>query len=106
MSGFFGIVNLDDGSVDFGQQPLSFDGDVWLLADARIDGDEGRAPDAERIVSGYEKWGEGCVDHLIGDFAFAIWDTRRQRLFCARDHFGVKPFYYARVGNSFIFSNT
>src|SRR6185503_14013963 len=77
----------------------------WLVADARIDGERDRS-DAETILQSYEKWGHDCVEHLIGDFAFAIWDKRLRRLFCARDHFGVKPFFYARAGNSFIFSNT
>ena len=82
-------------------------GDLWVAADARIDGyGKTDLTDAERIVRAYETWGEDCVEHLIGDFAFAIWDRRSQRLFCARDHFGVKPFFYARAGNSFIFSNT
>jgi asparagine synthase (glutamine-hydrolysing) len=62
--------------------------------------------DAELILFAYEAWGEDCVKHLIGDFAFAIWDSRHRRLFCARDHFGVKQFYYAQVGGAFIFSNT
>src|ERR1051325_888452 len=59
--------------------------------------------DAELILFAYEAWGEDCVKHLIGDFAFAIWDSRHRRLFCARDHFGVKQFYYAQVGGAFIF---
>jgi len=81
--------------------------DVWIAADARIDGGENTESTAgERILRAYEQWGETCVDHLIGDFAFAIWDKRLRRLFCGRDHFGVKPFFYARVGNSFIFGNT
>jgi asparagine synthase (glutamine-hydrolysing) len=70
-------------------------------------GSDPRVPnDAELILYAYEAWGEDCVKHLIGDFAFAIWDSRQRRLFCARDHFGVKQFYYAQVGNTFIFSNT
>jgi asparagine synthase (glutamine-hydrolysing) len=82
-------------------------GDVCITGDIRVDDREDRDfRDTERIVGAYEKWGEECVEHLLGDFAFAIWDKRKRRLFCARDHFGVKPFFYARVGNSFIFSNT
>jgi asparagine synthase (glutamine-hydrolysing) len=57
-------------------------------------------------VHAYEKWGEDCVKHLFGDFAFAIWDDRRQRYFCARDHFGVKPFYYTYIDNEFAFSTS
>jgi asparagine synthase (glutamine-hydrolysing) len=86
---------------------LTSPGDLCITADARIDGSVNtELTDAERIVRAYERWGEECVEHLIGDFAFAIWDKRSRRLFCARDHFGVKPFFYARIGNSFIFSNT
>ena len=62
--------------------------------------------DAELILFAYEAWGEDCVKHLIGDFAFAIWDSHQRRLFCARDHFGIKPFFYAHVDNTFVFSNT
>ena len=44
--------------------------------------------------------------HLLGDFTFAIWDERAQRLFCARDQLGVKPFFYAQLGRAVIFSNS
>ena len=64
------------------------------------------ARDEELILSAYEKWGEDCVRHLTGDFAFAIWDERSQRLFCARDHFGVKPFFYTYIDGNFSFSST
>lgn len=103
------------------KQPLTLDGNVWLTADARIDKRrelieklEGKLGsslnpnpnDAELILRAYEVWAEDCVNYLVGDFAFAIWDSRARRLFCARDHFGVKPFFFARVSKSFIFSNT
>ena len=98
------------------KQPLTLDGKMWLTADARIDGrpdlarklgvSESTHNDAELILLAYHAWKEQCIDHLIGDFAFAIWDTDERRLFCVRDHFGVKPFYYARINDSFIFSNT
>jgi asparagine synthase (glutamine-hydrolysing) len=129
MSGIVGIVNLDGAPVDRDllwslTRAMSFRGsetqkvwvegnvgfggsESWITADARIDGCfDGVLTDEERIVRAYETWGEECVEHLIGDFAFALWDKRRKRLFCARDHFGVKPFFYSCVGNSFIFSNT
>ncbi len=50
--------------------------------------------DSELVLGAYEKWGEECPQRLLGDFVFAIWDKRKQTLFCARDHMGVKPFYY------------
>ena len=50
--------------------------------------------DTEVILAAYERWGEKCLDHFIGMFAFLIWDERDQRLFGARDRFGVKPFLY------------
>jgi asparagine synthase (glutamine-hydrolysing) len=102
------------------RQPASIEGNLWITADARLDcraeleaklDSEGRkyqrpAPDPELILHAYAAWGEACVQHLFGDFAFAIWDARRRTLFCARDHFGIRPFYYADLGDHFIFSNT
>jgi asparagine synthase (glutamine-hydrolysing) len=64
------------------------------------------APDCELILQAYATWGTPCVDHLRGDFSFAVWDAGHKQLFCARDHFGLKPFYYAQVGELFLFSNT
>jgi asparagine synthase (glutamine-hydrolysing) len=103
-------------------QPLTLDGKTWIVADARIDAREelfaafkaaGEADiaqsswtDAELILRAYRVWGVDCVEHLLGDFAFGIWDDSRQQLFCARDHMGVKPFYYSQVGSCVIFSNT
>jgi asparagine synthase (glutamine-hydrolysing) len=99
-------------------QPASIDGQVWITADARIDDRENLArelglppaalarPDCELILHAYARWGQDCVDHLLGDFAFAIWDARSRQLFCARDHFGVKPFFYAQIAGTLIFSNT
>jgi asparagine synthase (glutamine-hydrolysing) len=59
--------------------------------------------DSELILEAYLKWGEDCPAHLLGDFAFAIWDRRTRTLFCARDQFGVKPFYYFHGRNHFAF---
>ena len=61
--------------------------------------------DTEVILAAYEKWGEDCVDHFIGMFAFAIWEPKKNKLFCARDRLGIKPFYYAIHNQCFIFSS-
>lgn len=102
------------------RQPATLDGRTWIVADARLDarrelvdalrssGREVNLSDADPrlLLHAYEAWGEACLDHLLGDFAFAIWDARRGQFFCACDHFGIRPFYFAEVNRSFIFSNT
>ncbi len=61
--------------------------------------------DTETILHLYEEYGDDCVHHMRGMFAFAIWDARKRRLFCARDRLGIKPFYYARFGDRFAFAS-
>lgn len=98
--------------------PLSTDNRRCVLtSDARIDNrDEliialGKAesarhvPDSQLILWAYERWGEQCVQHLLGDFSFALWDGEKNSLFCARDHLGVKPFYYFRSRELFVFAS-
>jgi asparagine synthase (glutamine-hydrolysing) len=101
-------------------QPRSLDGRAWITADARIDGrdalaralrgagEEARAeaPAAELLLRAWRAWGPACVDRLLGDFAFAVWDAPRRTLFCARDPFGVKQLFYAAPAGAFVFSNT
>ena len=90
--------------------------DLAITADARIDNrkelfgalglDPGqKASDSQLILWAYKKWGEDCPGRLLGDFAFAIWDGKKQTLFCARDHMGVKPFYYYRSKKLFAFAS-
>ena len=61
--------------------------------------------DTEVLLQSYLEWGEECLQHLQGMFAFAIWDGARGKLFCARDRLGIKPFYYAMPQNHFIFAS-
>ena len=84
-----------------------------LEGKARLDGREEltrklsaeqSATDDELILHAYKTWGDDCITHLIGDFAFVIRDERSQRIFGARDHFGVKPFFYTHIDGEFQFS--
>ena len=61
--------------------------------------------DSEFILAAYKKWGEECPKYLLGDFAFTIWDEKKRQLFCARDHIGIKPFYYHMNDEIFIYAN-
>ena len=61
--------------------------------------------DTETILHAYEQHGPGCLARLRGMFAFAIWDKRARRLFCARDRLGKKPFYYFWDGRAFVFGS-
>lgn len=89
-------------------QPLiSQNGNVILTSDSRIDNrdelfekleinkyDFDIVTDTDLILWSYEKWGKECIQHLIGDFAFALWDVIRQELVCSRDRLGIRPFYF------------
>jgi asparagine synthase (glutamine-hydrolysing) len=91
----------------------------WLVADARIDNraelaaefgftpdEAARMPDSAFIMSAWQRWGQNCVQHLIGSFAFAIWDVRAEQFFLARDHSGDRPLYYSKTAQHFAFATT
>jgi asparagine synthase (glutamine-hydrolysing) len=94
-------------------------GNLTITADARIDNRAELIPalglaqypaatitDSDLILAAYEQWGKQCPEKLLGDFAFAIWDQRTQTVFCTRDHFGIKPFYYYhQPGQIFAFAS-
>ncbi|MFQ5335061.1 MAG: asparagine synthase (glutamine-hydrolyzing) [Flavobacteriales bacterium] len=61
--------------------------------------------DTEVVLAAFAKWGEGCLDEFNGMFAFAVWDKEKQTLFIARDRVGIKPLYYYRAGDVFVFSS-
>ena len=88
--------------------------DLVITADARIDNrkelskdlmieDGEDISDSYYILKSYEKWGERCTEYLLGDFSFVIWNKKNEKIFCARDHMGVKPFYYYINKNMFVF---
>jgi len=87
---------------------ITYNGEIYNYIELRqeIGGGSFRTTsDTEVILRAYEKWGENCVDHLRGMFAFAIWDENNNKLFCARDRFGIKPFYYTKTLNGFFFAS-
>jgi asparagine synthase (glutamine-hydrolysing) len=102
-----------------GHQPLSNeDGTIWIVFNGEIynhaalreqlqsRGHRYRTHcDTETIVHLYEEYGRDCVQHLRGMFAFAIWDSRKKRLFVARDRLGIKPLYYRATADSFLFGS-
>lgn len=61
--------------------------------------------DSEVILSSYEQWGAACVQRFVGMWALAIWDSRKEELFCSRDRFGIKPFLYILEGDRFYFGS-
>ncbi|MEH6433568.1 XrtA/PEP-CTERM system amidotransferase [Massilia sp. DD77] len=107
----FGHRRLSIIALEAGLQPLFnedesialvFNGEIYNFRELRTElqglGHEFRTPsDSETIVHAYEQWGEDCVNHLRGMFAFAIWDRPRQTLFMARDRLGIKPMHYAAL---------
>lgn len=96
---------------------VAANGRVTVTADARIDNREDLlrdlhleteardrvVGDVELIARAYGRWGEQCVAHLVGDFAFALWDAAEKKLFCARDPIGIRPFYYFVDDRRFLF---
>lgn len=61
--------------------------------------------DTEVLVASYKEWGEKCVDRFVGMWAFALWDKKEKQLFCSRDRFGIKPFYYLKSDSEFYFAS-
>lgn len=61
--------------------------------------------DSEVILAAYEKWGVDCLQHFVGMYGFAIWDKLEKQLFCARDRFGIKPFYYTSHNDNLLFAS-
>lgn len=86
-----------------GRFVIAFNGEIYNYLELRAelaDYPFRSRTDTEVILAAYDRWGEKCLDHFIGMFALMIWDAREQKLFAARDRFGVKPLYYCRKQNS------
>ncbi len=110
-------LSIIDLSTD--QQPMSnedgmlwivFNGEVYNYVELRAElGTRGHRfrtrSDTEVLVHAYEEWGERAVEKLNGQFAFAVWDRARRRLFLARDRLGVRPLYHAELDGRFYFAS-
>ena len=108
------IIDLSTGA-----QPLcNEDGSIWITFNGEIyNFEELRSilkqkghqfktnSDTEVIVHGYEEWGYDVVKKMRGMFAFAVVDQKKQKVFVARDHFGIKPLYYYKTHNTFAFAS-
>jgi asparagine synthase (glutamine-hydrolysing) len=93
-----------------GDLVLTYNGEIYNFRELRSEleglGRRFRSrSDTEVLLQAYEEWGEACLNRLNGMFAFAVWDRRRRELFLARDRYGIKPLYFARVGAAFVFGS-
>ena len=93
-----------------GDFAIVFNGEIYNYQDLRAELEtQGwqfkTKSDTEVLLTGYLAWGEGVLDRLRGMFAFAIWNRATRELFCARDFFGIKPFYYTQQNGQFIFAS-
>src|SRR5687767_7127831 len=88
------------------RQPLRR-GEIVIAGDIRIDGRDphDRRTDSELVLDAYETWGESFLEHLIGDFSFAIWDGAKRQLLCARDRFGRRPLFVGRLDRALLVTN-
>jgi asparagine synthase (glutamine-hydrolysing) len=117
--GWLGHRRLSIVDLALGHQPISNEtGDVWIVYNGEIFNHADLRPDLERaghhyasrsdtetIIHAYEEYGPDCVNRFRGMFSFAIWDEKKQTLFCARDRLGKKPFYYYWDGRLFAFAS-
>ncbi len=108
------IIDLDHGMQPMYNEDKSdvivFNGEIYNFQELREDLEKkghvfSNHSDTECIIHGYEEYGTEIVSKLRGMFAFAIWDEEKQTLFAARDYFGIKPFYYAVIGEHLVFAS-
>ncbi|MBE5954558.1 MAG: asparagine synthase (glutamine-hydrolyzing) [Lachnospiraceae bacterium] len=114
-----GFRRLSIIDLDYGHQPMQdesgdvvvvFNGEIYNYKDIRKELIEkgysfSNNSDTECLIHGYKEYGEDLVNHLRGMFAFVIWDKKEEKIFGARDHFGIKPFYYAVIDGELIFAS-
>lgn len=107
------IIDLSDAAnqpFNYMDLVIIFNGEVYNYIEVREElrklGYQFRTNgDTEVIGAAYKEWGDACVTRLIGMWGLAIWDTTQKRLFCSRDRFGIKPFYYISQGGDLYFAS-
>ncbi|MDE7372002.1 MAG: hypothetical protein K2N07_09765, partial [Desulfovibrio sp.] len=108
------IIDLAGGSQPMqsadGRFCVVHNGEIYNFRELRRELEAGGArfgtdSDTEVVLEAYAAWGESCLERLEGMFAFAVWDGPRRRLFCARDRFGKKPFFYTLQNGVFCFAS-
>lgn len=107
------IIDLGESShqpMAYGDLMLTFNGEIYnyreLAQDLTALGCTFQTKsDSEVILAAYQTWGERCVERFVGMWAFAIWDKRTKTLFCSRDRFGIKPFFYVADLPRFYFAS-
>lgn len=108
------IIDLSTGSQPLYNEDrslvLTFNGEIYnyqTLRDELVKAGHcfSTNTDSEVLLHGYEQWGKDMLPKLRGMFAFVIWDCNKRELFGARDFFGIKPLYYTKMGDSFIFGS-
>ena len=118
--GFGHALFKTSNEAEYEHQPGNLDAECWITSSARIDAREelvtslglqdriklNQTPDSDLVLYAYRRWQEQCTSHLLGDFSFVIWDKQQNKLFCARDRFGMRQFYYAQLNNTLIISNS
>ena len=108
------IIDVGGGAQPIGNEDDSlqvvFNGEIYNFVELRDQlakcGHQFKTrSDTEVIVHAYEQWGKDCVKKFNGMFAFALWDQKKREVFVARDHLGIKPFYYLRIGDTLLFAS-
>ena len=114
-----GLTAFDSTGSGPPRPSVAREGEVVLVADVRVDngkllgnalgmqrGTAADLDDATLLLAAYERWGDACLERVIGDFAFAVWEANRRTLVLARDPFGIRPLYYSyRPGRIFAFAS-
>lgn len=80
-----------------GKVHLIFNGEIYNYLELRAEMPDypyKSQTDSEVLLAAYQRWGESCLDHFVGMFAFILWDEEKQQLFASRDRFGIKPLFY------------